>query len=48
MSGRIGIQPLLDSRFPTHGNWKGLNHVRMPVVTQVLLGNSADGRCGGW
>ena len=22
---RMGIQPLLDSCFPTHGNWKGLS-----------------------
>ena len=25
---RMGIQQLLDSCFPTHGNWKGLNHVQ--------------------
>jgi len=25
---RMGIHPLLDSCFSTHGNWKGLNHVQ--------------------
>ncbi len=45
---RMGIQPCWIAVSPRTETWKRLNHVGMPVATQVLPRNSADDRCGEW
>jgi hypothetical protein len=29
---RMGVQPLLDEHFPTHGNWQGLSLGTVAVI----------------
>ncbi len=38
---RMGVQPLLDEHFPTHGNWVGLSLGWVTVIwlTPILVGS---------
>src|SRR5215468_138399 len=41
---RMGVQPLLDEHFPTHGNWEGLSLGWVATVWLTHLLSEADHR----
>src|SRR5215510_5076772 len=41
---RMGVQPLLDTHFPTHGNWQGLSLGWVTVIWLSHILSQADGR----
>jgi hypothetical protein len=49
---RMGVQPLLDEHFPTHGNWVGLRaclrswHASQPTDHEVNHGHADHGFTG--
>jgi len=42
--GRLGVQPLLDAHFPTHGNWQGLSLGWVAVIWLTHILSQADHR----
>ena len=41
---RMGVQPLLDMHFPTHGNWQGLSLGWVPVIWLTHILSQAEHR----
>ena len=41
---RMGVQPLLDTPFPTHGNWQGLSLGWVTVIWLTHILSQADHR----
>src|SRR5215831_13285614 len=41
---RMGVQPLLDMHFPTHGNWQGLSLGWVTVIWLAHILSQADHR----
>jgi transposase len=41
---RMGVQPLLDTHFPTHGNWQGLSLGWVTVIWLTHILSQADHR----
>src|SRR5262245_56990822 len=41
---RMGVQPLLDTHFPTHGNWQGLSLGWVNVIWLTHILSQADHR----
>jgi hypothetical protein len=41
---RMGLQPLLDEHFPTHGNWVGLSLGLVSVIWLTHILSEADHR----
>ena len=41
---RMGVQPLLDAHFPTHGNWPGLSLGWVTVIWLTHILSQADHR----
>src|SRR5215471_4311192 len=41
---RMGVQPLLDTHFPTHGNWQGLSLSWVTAIWLAHILSQADHR----